>query len=228
MVFTPDELEKARRAAQALARHARGLVHLRAARLEEARADISRAYELWTTQPDVALLAAELAERDGDLRRSSSNGARSFGAAARVASNCVIRSSFHSRSSRAIVRSRSTSFPPRACMSSSNRSWHARAHAPSLTIARARICSARRRGGRITSDSLRRRVTVVIATEPWCTGCKLEAPELAKLQRRYRGRKDAQFLVVTDDPYERATVATSERLLLQASDCFYERATVVA
>lgn len=36
VVFTPDELEKTRRPAQALARHARGLVHLRAARLEEA------------------------------------------------------------------------------------------------------------------------------------------------------------------------------------------------
>jgi thiol-disulfide isomerase/thioredoxin len=41
---------------------------------------------------------------------------------------------------------------------------------------------------------------VVIATEPWCTACRLEAPELAKLQRRYRGRKDVQFLVVTSDP----------------------------
>nr|WP_263429191.1 TlpA disulfide reductase family protein [Nannocystis pusilla] len=57
-----------------------------------------------------------------------------------------------------------------------------------------------RGGGRITSDSLRGRVTVVIATEPWCASCKLEAPELAKLQRRYRGRKDVQFLVVSSDP----------------------------
>src|SRR5690606_25550809 len=43
-------------------------------------------------------------------------------------------------------------------------------------------------------------VTVVIATEPWCTGCRLEAPDLAKLQQRYRGRKDVQFLVVSSDP----------------------------
>nr|WP_276603755.1 TlpA disulfide reductase family protein [Nannocystis pusilla] len=57
-----------------------------------------------------------------------------------------------------------------------------------------------RGGGRISSEALRGRVTVVIATEPSCFACRLEAPALAKLQQRYRGRKDVQFLVVTSDP----------------------------
>ncbi|PCC67209.1 Thiol-disulfide isomerase or thioredoxin [Nannocystis exedens] len=200
IVLTPDEHEQNRRAAQAYAHYARGLVHLRAARLEEARADISRAHELRPTQPDVALLAAELAERDGDLRRAEQILARAIVREGAWAQACQDRllELMRARGGKEVDLDRTIARLDREWKDERITEVLATRTAAPTPLAPFELDL--RSGGRLTSDSLRGRVTVVIATEPWCTGCKLEAPELAKLQRRYRGRKDVQFLVVTDDP----------------------------
>ncbi|PCC72493.1 Thiol-disulfide isomerase or thioredoxin [Nannocystis exedens] len=200
MVVAPDELERHRRASQALAHHARGLVHLRAARLEEARADISRANELWPTRPDIALLAAELAERDGDFRHAEQILARAIvreGARARACRDRLLEL-MRARGGKEADLDRTIARLDREWKDERIAEVLAARAAPPKPLAPFELDL--RSGGRISSDSLRGRVIVVIATEPWCTGCRLEAPELAKLQRRYRGRKDVQFLVVTSDP----------------------------
>lgn len=200
LVATPDVLEEERRAMQALAHHARGLVQLRAGRLGDARADGSRAHELWPTHPDIALLAAELAERDGDLHRAEQILARSIAQGGPRARACRDRL-------QQLVRARGGKTKDLDhTIARLEREWKderiaavlaARAAAPQTLTP---FALDLRGGGRFSSESLRGRVTVVIATEPWCTGCRLEAPALAKLQQRYRGRKDVQFLVVTSDP----------------------------
>ncbi|MFZ6184259.1 redoxin domain-containing protein [Nannocystis pusilla] len=200
LLATPDELEEERRAMQALAHHARGLVQLRAGRLEDARADVSRAHELWPTQPDIALLAAELAERDGEAHRAEQILARSIAQEGAPARACRerLQQLVRARGGKAEALDRT--------IARLEREWKEERIAAVLA---ARAAAPRPLapfqldllgGGRISSEALRGRVTVVIATEPWCTGCRLEAPELAKLQQRYRGRKDVQFLVVTSDP----------------------------
>jgi thiol-disulfide isomerase/thioredoxin len=146
------------------------------------------------------LLAADLAERDGDPRRAEQLLARAVvaeGARARACRDRLL----------ALVRARGGKEAElERTIARLEREWQderiaevlARRAVPPKPLAPFELDL--RGGGRITSDSLRGRVTVVIVTEPWCTGCRLEAPELAKLQQRYRGRKDVQFLVVTGDP----------------------------
>jgi thiol-disulfide isomerase/thioredoxin len=200
LIVPPSELEQYRRAAEALAHHARGLVHLRANRDAEARTDIARAHELWPTSPDIALLAAELAERDGQPRRAEQHLARAIVAGGAHAAACRDRLL-------ALVRARGgTEAELDRTIARLEREWQDERIA--AVLAR-RPASPKpvppfefdlRGGGKIAGDALRGRVTVVIATEPWCAGCRAEAPELAKLQARYRGRKDVQFLVVTGDP----------------------------
>ena len=172
---------------------------MRAGRLEEARADISRAHGLRPTLPDIALQAAELAERDGDARRAEQilalsvarEGARARACRERLRELVLARGGREADLDRTIARL--------------EREWKDERIAAMLA---ARAVPPKplppfelelRGGGRVASESLRGRVTIIIATEPWCTGCRLEVPELAKLQQRYRGRKDVQFLVVTSD-----------------------------
>ncbi|MCY0986505.1 TlpA disulfide reductase family protein [Nannocystis sp. ILAH1] len=200
LVATPGELEELRRAMRGLAHHARGLVQLRAGRVEDARADVSRAHELWPTHPDIALLAAELAERDGEVHRAEQILARSIvqeGAPARACRErlqqlVLTRGGKAKDLDRTIARLERERKDERIAAVLAARAAAPQPLAPfELDL---------RGGGRISSEALRGRVTVVIATEPWCTACRLEAPELAKLQQRYRGRKDVQFVVVTSDP----------------------------
>ncbi|WP_434419304.1 hypothetical protein [Nannocystis pusilla] len=200
LVAMPGELEEQRRATRGLAHHARGLVRLRAGRLEDARADGSRAHELWPTQPDIALLAAELAERDGEAHRAEQILARSIAQEGAWARACRERLQL-------LVRARGGSAKNLdRTIARLEREWKderiaavlaARAAAPQPL---APFELDLRGGGRISNEALRGRVTVMIATEPSCFACRLEAPALAKLQQRYRGRKDVQFLVVTSDP----------------------------
>ena len=200
LVAMPDELEELRRAMRGLAHHARGLVQLRAGRVEDARADVSRAHELWPTLPDIALLAAELAERDGEVHRAEQILARSIAQEGARAGACRerLQQLVRTRGGKAEALDRT--------IARLEREWKQERIAAVLAAGAAAPQPLApfgldlHGGGRISSEALRGRVTVVIATEPWCTGCRLEAPELAKLQQRYRGRKDVQFLVVTSDP----------------------------
>lgn len=200
LILPPSDLEEYRRAAQALAHHARGLVHWRADRQTEARPDITRAHELWPTRPDIALLAAELAERDGQPRRAEQHlarvivaeGARAFACRERLLALVRARGGTEAELERTIARL--------------EREWQderiaaALARRPTAPKPLPAFELDLRDGGKIAADALRGRVTVVIATEPWCSSCRLEAPALAKLQARYAGRKDVQFLVVSSDP----------------------------
>ncbi|MDC0675345.1 TlpA disulfide reductase family protein [Nannocystis sp. ncelm1] len=200
LVAEPADVEKYHRAVQALAHHARGLVHLRAGRAEEARPDISRAHELLPTHPDIALLAAESAERDGEGHRAEQILARSIakkGAQARACRARLLelvraRGGKEADLDRTIARLEREWKDERIAAVLAARSVPPKP-LPSFAL-------DLRGGGRISSESPGARVTIVIATEPWCTQCRLEAPELTKLQQRYRGRKDVQFLVVTSDP----------------------------
>ncbi|MFY0539419.1 tetratricopeptide repeat protein [Nannocystis pusilla] len=150
-------------------------MQLRAGRVADARADVSQAHELWPTHPDIALLAAELAERDGEVPRAEQILARSIAQEGAPARACRERL-------QQLVRARGGSVKDLdRTIARLEREWKderiaavlaTRAAAPQ-PLAPFELDMLG--GGRLSSEVLRGRVTVVIATEPWCTGCRLEA-----------------------------------------------------
>lgn len=196
LALTASELEESRRAAEALASDALGFVHLRAGRLELAREALDRALELIPGQPTVALHAAELAQAMDDSRRAE----RILAAAATGddvdARRCKARLErmVRARGGKARDVTRLVARLERQRRREViDQALAARQHPPldipplDLTL---------RGGGRITTDAL----TLVVVTEPWCTGCRIEVPALAEIHARFRARNDVRFLVVTADP----------------------------
>lgn len=195
-----SDLEQERRMALALASDAVGFVHLQAGRDRDAGEMLTRALELAPAHPQIALHAATLAERRGQPRQAERILARAAvgdspgprACRARLKDLVLARGGKERDVSRTIAKLRGEHEREVRKHALDDR-LDPREDIPPLDL-------PLHGGGRITPDDLHGSVTLLIVTEPWCTGCRLEMPALRELHRAYRRRKDVRFLVISADP----------------------------
>lgn len=67
----------------------------------------------------------------------------------------------------------------------------------------------------VTGSDINGQVTLINCWGPWCGPCLMEMPELLKLERKYRGRPDVRFLLVS---FPNSHYADEEELRTDSSD----------
>lgn len=76
---------------------------------------------------------------------------------------------------------------------------------------------------KVTHDDLQGKVTLINFWGPWCPPCLMELPELLKLEKKYRGRSEVQFLLISysndrDETAEELRENTRDAIARQKAD----------
>lgn len=201
-VLTPSDRDAELRGMRALTLDARGFVDLKAGRPQRARELLEEAYRLWPERPSIALHLAELEELAGNLDRAEVlllDGAVARGPGA-VECRRRVEALWERHGTEASLERR---IEQRQRTRRAERIEAVLAERAAQPVPVAPFDWSLPDGGRLTSQNLRGKVVVLVASTPWCSACRKGAPDLGKVVRQYSGRDDVQFVVVTESDQPR-------------------------